>query len=670
MRISASTNSSRAGRAADQGAPRATRPVGVTGTHARTREPARPRLEPARPGSEVDQMASRSTRSVIGIQRPTRRTQAEKGGLRAAIYCRVSAEEQTEGYSLDAQTRACRQLVEERGWSLVRECVEPGRSARAEDVTKRPTFLELVNSAVDKQVDVIVVHKLDRFSRNLRVTLETLAKLERAGVTFVSLSENMDFTTPIGKVLLALLGAFAQYYSDNLSQEVKKGYRERKAQGLYGGWIPWGAIKGPDGVPIPDKRPVADIQPKTTNYDGLLLAFRQTALGMTCREVAQELNEMGYRPSSVEIGARRVRVAELAKEGHSAESISALLDSDPVTIRRDMAAIALDKQWPKRGVFTKDTVHVILHNRFYRGELPDGNGWVRGRHAPLIDEELWEAAQHALARHRTNPKTVATTASVWSLSGILRCNRCGAKMHVQKSVKYGTRLICYGRSQTGQCNQPSLLAAIVETQIEAHLLSFTIPRDFHEKLLAADKHPGDSTDLPKKRAALETRLGRIRQLFEWADITESNYLKQRDKIQRELRELQPTFTQHARLEQLREFLSSLPLAWRHATAEERNRLARAIYDDVYVDGHRLVSVRPRDEVSPFFRLGCHLEGGTCGPEEIRSRLRGRLSIRKITPSELTFQVRHIGAQREWGRDQVRSAGAWSVRQFRTFDSRS
>jgi len=114
----------------------------------------------------------------------------------------------------------------------------------------------------------------------------------------------------------------------------------------------------------------------------------------------------------------------------------------------------------------------------------------------------------------------------------------------------------------------------------------------------------------------------------------------------------------------------LPLAWRHATAEERNRLARAIYDDVYVDGHRLVSVRPRDEVSPFFRLGCHLEGGTCGPEEIRSRLRGRLSIRKITPSELTFQVRHIGAQREWGRDQVRSAGAWSVRQFRTFDSRS
>lgn len=62
----------------------------------------------------------------------------------------------------------------------------------------------------------------------------------------------MDFTTPSGKVHLALLGAFAQYYSDNLSQETKKGWAERRAQGLYCGLLPFGAIKGEDGVPVPD----------------------------------------------------------------------------------------------------------------------------------------------------------------------------------------------------------------------------------------------------------------------------------------------------------------------------------------------------------------------------------------------------------------------------------
>jgi site-specific DNA recombinase len=99
--------------------------------------------------------------------------------------------------------------------------------------------------------DAIVVHKLDRFSRNLRITLETLERLDKSGVGFVSLPEDMDFTTPIGKVILATPAAFAQYYSDNLSQETKKGKAERKRQGLCNGLLPFGLKKGPDGLPVP-----------------------------------------------------------------------------------------------------------------------------------------------------------------------------------------------------------------------------------------------------------------------------------------------------------------------------------------------------------------------------------------------------------------------------------
>lgn len=114
--------------------------------------------------------------------------------------------------------------------------------------------------------DVIVVHKLDRIARNIRVMPDRLARLEQATVAFVRISENMDFTTPIGRVILATLSAFAQYYSDNLATETSKGKQERKRQGLYNGVLPFGTTKGEDGVPTLDTAPrwVAPVPAKAT----------------------------------------------------------------------------------------------------------------------------------------------------------------------------------------------------------------------------------------------------------------------------------------------------------------------------------------------------------------------------------------------------------------------
>ena len=80
----------------------------------------------------------------------------------------------------------------------------------------------MIDDALARRWDVLVAHKLDRFSRNVRITLEYWERLEKAGVGFISITEQMDFSTPIGKVMLANLPAFSQYYSDNLSAEVKK----------------------------------------------------------------------------------------------------------------------------------------------------------------------------------------------------------------------------------------------------------------------------------------------------------------------------------------------------------------------------------------------------------------------------------------------------------------
>lgn len=122
--------------------------------------------------------------------------------MRGALYARVSTEEQTEGYSIDAQQRAFQALVEGRHWTVHREYIEEGRSARSEDINKRPVFKEMIADALAGKFNVLVVHKLDRFSRNLRITLEYFEKLSKAGISFVSINEQMDFSQPWGKFAL------------------------------------------------------------------------------------------------------------------------------------------------------------------------------------------------------------------------------------------------------------------------------------------------------------------------------------------------------------------------------------------------------------------------------------------------------------------------------------
>ena len=207
--------------------------------------------------------------------------------MRYALLARVSSEEQVEGYSLDAQTRAFRSLVEARGGTVYKEWVEEGVSAHTDDVSQRPLFQEAINEVLAQRYDVLVVHKLDRFARNVRITLEYLDKLEKAGVGFVSISEQMDFSTPIGKVILANLAAFGQYYSDNLSAEVKKGLKERAMQGLWNGPVPFGYTKGDDGL----------LEVVQEEAGVLSRAFEMYAAGNnTDQTIATWLNQTGHKP--------------------------------------------------------------------------------------------------------------------------------------------------------------------------------------------------------------------------------------------------------------------------------------------------------------------------------------------------------------------------------------
>ena len=349
--------------------------------------------------------------------------------LRAALLARVSSEEQVEGYSLDAQTRAFRSLIEGRGWTCYKEYMEEGRSAHTDDVRKRPVFQEAIKDALEDEYDVLVVHKIDRFSRKLRITLEYFEKLGKAGVGFVSIQNQIDFSTPSGKFMLVMQGGLAELYSDNLSEEVKKGLDERKEQGLYNGLLPFGAMKGHDGIPVPD--------PDT--FPGLLLAFELSAQGKSDRAVAQALNAEGYRTA----GSRR---------------------GQP---------------------FKSSSFRWILPNRFYLGFLPDGKGdWIDGKHEAFIEQELWDQAQVARSRNRTSAQTsCSSNVQINSFTGLPKCCYCGGRIHTQSVYQGKPRLGCSTRIKGWDCQQASAYLSVYEPQTLEYLKKFRIPDDYQEQIL-------------------------------------------------------------------------------------------------------------------------------------------------------------------------------------------
>ncbi len=143
--------------------------------------------------------------------------------MKAVLYSRVSDESQIDSWSIPAQIREFETYCQQKGWQAVSVYSEEGKSARSDSLEKRPQFRRLLDDCKRGNIDVVVVHSLDRWSRNLRVTLESFKQLADNQVSFVSITENIDYSTPEGKLFIAMLGAFAQYFSDNLAKHVRKG---------------------------------------------------------------------------------------------------------------------------------------------------------------------------------------------------------------------------------------------------------------------------------------------------------------------------------------------------------------------------------------------------------------------------------------------------------------
>jgi DNA invertase Pin-like site-specific DNA recombinase len=147
-------------------------------------------------------------------------------GSRVAIYARVSTANNGQDPAL--QTHELREYAERRGWKIVREYVDRGFSGSKD---WRPALNELLADVHQRKCDVVLVWKLDRLGRSLRHLVNTLAELEARGVAFVSFSDNLDLSTPSGRLMFNVIGAMAEFERALIQERVKAGLRNARAKG-------------------------------------------------------------------------------------------------------------------------------------------------------------------------------------------------------------------------------------------------------------------------------------------------------------------------------------------------------------------------------------------------------------------------------------------------------
>src|ERR1700682_897649 len=146
--------------------------------------------------------------------------------MKAAIYARVSTA--NNGQDPRVQTRELGEFCERRGWKLVPEYVDIGISGTKE---KRPALDRLMADPHKRKFDVVVVWRFDRFARSVSHLLRALETFNALGIAFVSLSEQMDTTTPAGKMVFTVLGAVAELERSLIAERVRAGLRNARAKG-------------------------------------------------------------------------------------------------------------------------------------------------------------------------------------------------------------------------------------------------------------------------------------------------------------------------------------------------------------------------------------------------------------------------------------------------------
>jgi site-specific DNA recombinase len=469
---------------------------------------------------------------------------------RAAIYTRVSSEMQLEGHSLDAQLDACRAFCRQRGYEVVGEYTDPAESA---STTSRPQFQRMMADMRSGSFQVIVAHKLDRLSRNVTDVLLTMRELQQHSAMFVSVAEQFDFTSPIGRVILAVLAALAEWFLDNLRAEIGKGKHARAVKGLSNASLPPFGYARTDGGLVPDE-----------HAPHVRWAFATYAAGQTSyRELAEELNRRGL----------------VTRRGGR-------WNVDNV---REMIQNPFYAGWIReRGVTTQITASGT------RRRIPRGKGRLhQGAHEPIINQATWDACQAVRARrHREETRRIRRRTDEYLLGGIAFCAACGRKLRAgaRKDGSY-KNYMCTGRRMNCDCasTRRYITEAALIPQVDARMAALTIPGAIEARAVELANAPGDAraSDAPdhtRRRRSLVAERDRLNAMYQKGNLEEARYDAETARVRAEIAEIDRQAS--ATPDEVRatiERLHAMADLWAEATTVERAGILKAIYARVTVD---------------------------------------------------------------------------------------
>jgi len=363
---------------------------------------------------------------------------------KAALYARFSSENQREE-SIDAQIRAIREFAEKNAIVIVEEYVDKAKSATSDD---RENFQAMIKDAAKGIFQFVIVHKLDRFARNRRDSVGYRVELARKGVMLVSTLENYDDDTPEGALMQGLSELLAEFYSKNLSREIKKGQKENALNAKHNGGTP---PFGYDVDPVTKKLVINEQE-----ANGVKMMFGMVLERFTYIDILKALYNKGYKTKRGKVFVKN--------------SVHDILRNEKYIGKYFYRRIAS----PLPGVKTKNS---------HRYNAPEDMIVVDDGVPAIIDKAQFDAVQEILDNRKQKGGRKKET---YLLAGKVVCGKCGmaycgsrtvSKKRDYISINYrcdGNRKLKEHRCDNGLVNKEMLeqkvLAGLSELVFDASVI--------------------------------------------------------------------------------------------------------------------------------------------------------------------------------------------------------
>lgn len=344
---------------------------------------------------------------------------------KAVIYARYSSDLQR-GESIDAQVRACKYFAQRYGYEVEKVYADRAESGRT--TANRAQWMSMMEDASRREFEVILVHKLNRFSRSGLDTLNYKGQLAQYGVELVSVTERLD-DSPEGRLMLYVIAGMNEFYSANLATEVMKGLKENAYKGKSTGGRP---PLGYDLDPETKKLVINEFEAQAVR-----IIFDMYAGGFGYGAIIDRLNREGYRTK---------RGGQFGKN-----SLYDILKNE-----KYIGVYTFDKSTPK-GKGPRSDRHKYK-TEYIRAE---------GQCPAIVDRDVFEFVQKAMEanRHMT-AKGKATTN--YLLTGKLICGECGHKMVGEKRGYDGRTYfyyVCNAAKRKGTCTKAAVRKELVEEMV-------------------------------------------------------------------------------------------------------------------------------------------------------------------------------------------------------------